>query len=61
MRGMQDEGIYACGKHYPGIGDSYVDSHYALPVIRHSREHLDTVDLYPYGRLFNDGMEMVMI
>ncbi|MBQ1886294.1 MAG: hypothetical protein II157_03730 [Bacteroidales bacterium] len=61
MRGMQDEGIYACGKHYPGIGNSYVDSHYALPVIRHSREHLDTVDLYPYQRLFKDGMEMVMI
>ena len=61
MRGMQDEGIYACGKHYPGIGDSHVDSHYALPVIRHTREHLDTVDLYPYGRLFREGMEMVMI
>ncbi len=61
MKGMQDEGIYACGKHYPGIGDSYVDSHYALPVIRHSREHLDTVDLYPYRRLIEEGMEMVMI
>ncbi len=61
MKGMQDEGIYACGKHYPGIGDSYVDSHYALPVIKHSREHLDTVDLYPYRRLIEEGMEMVMI
>ena len=61
MRGMQDEGIYACGKHYPGHGDNYVDSHYNLPVIRHSRAHLDTVDLFPYTKMIRDGMEMVMI
>ncbi|MBP5392036.1 MAG: hypothetical protein J6Y40_08175 [Bacteroidales bacterium] len=61
MRGMQDEGIYACGKHYPGHGDNYVDSHFALPVIRHSRAHLDTVDLFPYNKLFREGMEMVMV
>lgn len=61
MKGMQDEGIYACGKHYPGHGATTVDSHLAMPVIEHTRQRLDTVDLLPYYSMFANGLEMVML
>ncbi len=61
MKGMQDEGIYACGKHYPGHGGTTEDSHYVMPVIKQSRAYLDSVDLYPYNSLIANGLEMVMV
>jgi beta-glucosidase-like glycosyl hydrolase len=47
-RGMQDAGIMACAKHFPGHGDTEVDSHYDLPVISKSIEKLDSLELYPF-------------
>ena len=38
MNGLQNNGVLACAKHFPGHGDTDVDSHYSLPVIRHSRK-----------------------
>lgn len=61
MRGMQDAGIYACGKHFPGHGGTTVDSHYEMPIIDKTVEYLDTVDLKPYYRMFANGLEMVML
>src|ERR1043165_5968385 len=44
MKGMQDAGIMACAKHFPGHGDVHVDSHLDLPVIKKSIEQLDSVE-----------------
>lgn len=59
-RGMRDAGIYVCAKHFPGCGNG-VDSHYDLPVSNISREALDSIDLLPYKRLFEEGIEFVMM
>lgn len=61
MRGMQDGGIYACAKHFPGHGDTDVDSHKALPILPFTRERLDTLELYPFRELIRQGVAMVMI
>ncbi|MCR5744420.1 MAG: hypothetical protein K6G41_01280 [Bacteroidales bacterium] len=61
MHGMQDEGIYACAKHYPGHGATTVDSHYEMPVILFDRARLDSVEFAPFRTLFDEGVEMVMV
>ncbi|MBR2135955.1 MAG: hypothetical protein IJ855_07035 [Bacteroidales bacterium] len=61
LKGMREEGITGCAKHYPGLGDSFVDSHDAMPVINHSQAMLDSVDLVPYERLIGEGLEMIMV
>ncbi|MBR5074390.1 MAG: hypothetical protein IKX26_04075 [Bacteroidales bacterium] len=61
MKGMQDAGIYACGKHYPGHGGTRVDSHFALPVIMNSRAHIDSFDFVPFRDLIDNGVEMIML
>src|SRR3569623_342966 len=47
MRGLQDEHVLAVAKHFPGHGNTDVDSHLALPVLNQSRESMDTLELYP--------------
>jgi beta-N-acetylhexosaminidase len=61
MKGLQDEGIIAVAKHFPGHGDTDVDSHYGLPVIRHSMERLDSVELYPFRALIGCGVGGVLM
>jgi beta-N-acetylhexosaminidase len=61
MKGMQDVGIMACAKHFPGHGDVDVDSHYDLPLISKSREQLDSLELYPFRAMFKAGVGSVMI
>jgi len=61
VRGMQDAGIMACAKHFPGHGDTEVDSHYDLPVISKSIGSLDSLELYPFKQLFKAGVGSVMI
>lgn len=46
--GLQTEGIAACGKHFPGHGDTNVDSHKALPRLDHDRARLDAIELVPF-------------
>jgi len=60
-KGMQDAGIMACAKHFPGHGDTEVDSHYDLPVISKSIQKLDSLELYPFKQLFKAGVGSVMI
>ncbi len=61
MRGMQDAGVMACAKHFPGHGDVTVDSHYDLPVINKDRQQLDSLELYPFRQMFKEGVGSVMI
>ncbi|HUC82254.1 MAG TPA: glycoside hydrolase family 3 protein, partial [Flavisolibacter sp.] len=60
-KGMQDVGIMACAKHFPGHGDVAVDSHYDLPLITKSKFQLDTLELYPFKQLFKSGVGSVMV
>jgi beta-N-acetylhexosaminidase len=60
MRGLQDGGVLACAKHFPGHGDTDVDSHKDLPVVPHSYQRLDSVELYPYKQLIGQGLGSVM-
>lgn len=60
MRGLQDAGILACAKHFPGHGDTNVDSHCALPVINHSFARLSSVELVPFRHLIGGGVAAVM-
>ena len=61
MQGMQDGGIVACSKHFPGHGDTEVDSHKGLPVLPFSRERLDSMELYPFRDQIKEGVKMVMM
>jgi beta-glucosidase-like glycosyl hydrolase len=61
MKGMQDAGIMACAKHFPGHGDVDVDSHYDLPVINKSMEQLTEMELVPFKAIFDAGVGSVMI
>ena len=61
MKGMQDGGIIACSKHFPGHGDTEVDSHKGLPVLPFSRERLDSLELYPFCDQIKHGVGMVMM
>ncbi|SDX17728.1 glycoside hydrolase family 3 N-terminal domain-containing protein [Aequorivita viscosa] len=61
MKGMQSAGIMGSAKHFPGHGDTDQDSHKTLPTIDFSRERLDTLELYPYRRLINEGLNSVMV
>lgn len=60
-KGMQDNGVMACAKHFPGHGDTDVDSHYDLPVIRHDRARLDSIELFPFREMFKQGIGSVMV
>ena len=61
MKGMQDAGIMACAKHFPGHGDVDVDSHLDLPVINKSRNELDSNELKPFRELINAGIGSIMV
>ncbi len=61
MKGMQDNGVLACAKHFPGHGDVSVDSHLDLPVINKSMAQLDSLELYPFREIFKAGIGSVMI
>ena len=61
MKGMQDYGIIATAKHFPGHGDTDADSHYALPLITKDRSRLDSLELYPFREMIRRGMGGMMV
>ena len=61
MRGMQSSGILANAKHFPGHGDTDLDSHKILPTISFTKKRLDSIELHPYKRLFQEGLSSVMV
>ncbi len=60
-QGMQDGNVMACAKHFPGHGDTDVDSHYDLPVISHDRGRLDSVEMLPFKILVEKGVQSIMV
>ncbi|MCH6232638.1 glycoside hydrolase family 3 N-terminal domain-containing protein [Cognataquiflexum rubidum] len=61
MKGLQDNGVMANAKHFPGHGDTETDSHYTLPVIKHSETRIKDIDLYPYRELIENDLMSVMV
>ena len=59
-QGLQDAGVVAVAKHFPGHGDTDVDSHYGLPVLLHDRARLFDVELRPFARAFAEGLPAIM-
>ncbi len=60
IRGLQDNGVVACAKHFPGHGDTDVDSHLDLPSVEHSRARLEDVELRPFRKAIEAGVATVM-
>jgi beta-glucosidase len=60
VRGCQDEGVLACAKHFPGHGDTSSDSHLELPLLPHSRQRLEAVELPPFRAAIAAGVASVM-
>lgn len=61
MRGLQNGGVLATAKHFPGHGDVDSDSHYTLPHIAHGRPRLDSLELYPFRMMAHSGLAAVMV
>ncbi|CAG0904340.1 unnamed protein product [Cyprideis torosa] len=60
-RGMQDQKILGCAKHFPGHGDTSSDSHKTLPTVAHGIERLNQVELAPFQKLIDAGVSSIMI
>ncbi len=60
IRGCQENGLIATAKHFPGHGDTDLDSHSVLPVIRGDRDRLDRVELFPFAAAVEAGVKAVM-
>jgi len=60
IRGARSTGLMSTGKHFPGHGDTDVDSHLDLPTIRADRAHLDSVDLPPFRAAVGEGIDAIM-
>ena len=60
-KGIQREHILATAKHFPGHGDTATDSHKTLPTLNFDLNRLEEVELYPYKKLFNEGLTGVMV
>jgi beta-glucosidase-like glycosyl hydrolase/CubicO group peptidase (beta-lactamase class C family) len=58
--GLQASGVLATAKHFPGHGDTETDSHFRLPVINQTKNELDSIELYPFSYLINQGIGAVM-
>ncbi len=61
MKGLQDNGVMATAKHFPGHGDVSVDSHLDIPIIKKTRDELDSLELAPFKALIDAGIESVMV
>ncbi|GGD41307.1 beta-N-acetylglucosaminidase [Muriicola marianensis] len=61
VRGMSRAGVLTSAKHFPGHGDTEVDSHKDLPVIPFEKERLDSIEIHPYKRLIKEGVSGVMV
>ncbi len=61
MKGMQEAGVLASAKHFPGHGDTDSDSHKTLPTINFNEKRIDSIELYPYKKLIQQGLSSVMV
>jgi beta-N-acetylhexosaminidase len=60
MKGMQSAGILTCAKHFPGHGDTTIDSHVELPLVPHSLKRIKQVELFPFVRMIDEGVDAIM-
>jgi beta-N-acetylhexosaminidase len=60
VEGYQNQGVSSTAKHFPGHGDTNVDSHTGLPVISHTREELETIDLPPFEAAIDHDIDAIM-
>jgi beta-N-acetylhexosaminidase len=60
VRGLQEEGVAACGKHFPGHGDTTADSHFDLPVVEHPPDRLRAVEFAPFRAAMAAGVACIM-
>ena len=60
-KGLEDGGVLSVSKHFPGHGDTNVDSHKALPTLNFSRERMDSVEMYPFRKAVEAGLSGVMV
>jgi beta-N-acetylhexosaminidase len=60
IQGLQENGVAACGKHFPGHGDTSVDSHEAVPVVEHDVRRLEAVEFVPFRQAIADGVAAIM-
>lgn len=61
MKGMQSVNVLANAKHFPGHGDTDTDSHKALPIINHTKERIDSIELFPFKSLIAEGLASMMV
>ncbi len=61
MKGLQENRILACAKHFPGHGDTNVDSHNKMPILHHNQARLDSIELHPFNDLIYNGISSIMI
>lgn len=61
MKGMQSVNVMANAKHFPGHGDTDKDSHKSLPTINHSKARMDSIELYPFYKLIENGLASMMV
>nr|WP_284145205.1 glycoside hydrolase family 3 protein [Peribacillus frigoritolerans] len=60
IKGLQNQNMIATTKHFPGHGDTAVDSHYGLPLVSHDKERLRSIELLPFQRAIDAGVDMMM-
>ena len=60
-RGLEEGGVLSVSKHFPGHGDTDVDSHHSLPILSFSRARLDSVELYPFRKAIQAGLSGMMV
>lgn len=58
--GLKKSGVIATAKHFPGHGDTDLDSHINLPVVTHNIEHMEKIDLYPFKEAIKNGIDAIM-
>lgn len=60
MKGLQSARVLACAKHFPGHGDTDTDSHISLPLVQHTKERIDSIELYPFKQMIDGGVGSIM-
>jgi beta-N-acetylhexosaminidase len=60
IKGLQDQGVLATAKHFPGHGDTCIDSHYATPIVKHNEARLNQVELKPFRMAISAGVQAIL-